>query len=334
MNDDANIWALVLAAGEGSRLRGLTTTVNGLAVPKQFCSLRGGSTLLQEALQRARAVALPERVCSIVAAQHRVWWANACNDLPERNVIVQPENRGTAYGILLPLLHIAARDPDATVVLLPADHYVRDEPVLAKSLRRAAALAAANPRTLYLLGIEPEAPDTELGYILPRDVSIDEAPQVLQFLEKPAPARARALLRGGALWNAFIIAASVQSFIELYQRRFPQDLRRMREAVHLDGDRTRRPLATVELYRDLATLDFSRNVLEGSTDNLRVLRVPECGWTDLGTPQRVAATLESLQPIVCLEEEWEPTGAGLNLAAQHWRLSMRRRVAAARGAVA
>lgn len=105
MNNN-NTWALVLAAGEGSRLRSLTTTATGQAVPKQFCSLQGGPSLMQEALQRAASIAPIQRTCSIVAAQHRRWWEAPLYHLPEENVIVQPENRGTAHGILLPLLHI------------------------------------------------------------------------------------------------------------------------------------------------------------------------------------------------------------------------------------
>ena len=154
--NESSTWALVLAAGEGSRLRTLTTTANGIAVPKQFCSLRGGSSLLQDALRRARDVTDPSRICSIVASQHRRWWSLDLQALPPANIIVQPENRGTANGILLPLLRIVARDPQATLLLLPADHYVRDEAMLGAALRKAASLAAASPDTVYLLGIEPD----------------------------------------------------------------------------------------------------------------------------------------------------------------------------------
>src|SRR5688572_7927177 len=83
-------WALVLAAGEGSRLRALTTS-NGVAVPKQFCSLHDGPSLLQEALHRAEAVAPRLRICTIVAAQHRRWWQGPLWSLPSQNIIVQPE---------------------------------------------------------------------------------------------------------------------------------------------------------------------------------------------------------------------------------------------------
>ena len=70
MHDSTHDWALILAAGEGSRLRSLTTR-NGIAVPKQFCSLNGGASLLQDALHRAESVAPRTRIATIVAQQHR-----------------------------------------------------------------------------------------------------------------------------------------------------------------------------------------------------------------------------------------------------------------------
>ena len=67
MKRNSATWAVVLAAGDGTRLAALTTDAAGISVPKQFCSLNGGNALIQETLQRARHVAAPERVCSIVA---------------------------------------------------------------------------------------------------------------------------------------------------------------------------------------------------------------------------------------------------------------------------
>jgi mannose-1-phosphate guanylyltransferase len=321
MNDKSNVWALVLAAGEGSRLRTLTTTANGTAVPKQFCSLRGGSSLLQDALQRAHSVAPAAQVCSIVAGQHRRWWSADLRSLSADSVIVQPENRGTANGILLPLLHIAARDPDATLVLLPADHHVRDEAVLAAALRKAAALAQVEPQTVYLLGIEPDCADSELGYIVPRGTLHASAP-VREFVEKPALPLARELLMRGALWNSFIIAASARALLALYRLRCDDVLAAMNEAVQADRI-AGSGAAIAAFYQDLRSLDFSRDILQGGTDSLRVVRVPECGWTDLGTPQRVAATLQGMLPVPELED-MPNEGGGLSLAAQHWRLNSRR----------
>jgi mannose-1-phosphate guanylyltransferase len=278
-------WALVLAAGEGSRLRGLTRNERGVAVPKQFCSLQAGPCLLQEALQRASAVAPLSNICSIVAEQHREWWTPVLNYLPEQNIVVQPQNRGTAHGILLPLLRIAERDPDATVVLLPADHYLRDEETMALALRRAADLAHSDRNSIYLLGVEPDEPDTELGYILPATRSREGAADVLSFVEKPNEKRARLLLEQGALWNVFIMAASVRTLLGLFDSSYAATIAGMRgfEGATLDS-----------VYRRLRTLDFSKDVLEGNESILKVLTVPHCGWTDLGTPERVGTILEQL----------------------------------------
>jgi len=85
MLDEANTWTLVLAAGEGSRLRSLTTCPCGTAIPKQFCCLFDGPSLLEEALQRARAVSNDAHACVIVADQHRRWW-DGCSALCRRRM--------------------------------------------------------------------------------------------------------------------------------------------------------------------------------------------------------------------------------------------------------
>ncbi len=106
MNAVHNTWVVVLAAGDGTRLSTLTTDLNGNAVPKQYCSLNGGASLLHEALLRAHRVVPRERICAIVADQHRRYWHKALWALPSDNIIVQPRNRGTANGVLLSVLTI------------------------------------------------------------------------------------------------------------------------------------------------------------------------------------------------------------------------------------
>lgn len=83
-------WALALAAGDGARLATLTTDANGRSVPKQFCSLNGGHSLLEDALNRGRRIVPRERLCAIVAADHRRYWQPTLWALPASNVIVQP----------------------------------------------------------------------------------------------------------------------------------------------------------------------------------------------------------------------------------------------------
>ena len=315
-----NTWSLVLAAGEGTRLRSLTTTSSGVAIPKQFCSLNGGSSLMQDALRRASSVAERSRVCTVVAADHRRWWESAVWSLPARNVIVQPRNRGTANGILLPLLHIAARDPEARVVLLPSDHFVRDEHTLSQSLREAVAQLDDFHSHIVLLGMEPEEADPELGYIVPGRGTTATL-HVRQFVEKPSLTLTRSLLADGALWNSFILAGRVAAFLDLYVQRYSELLNEMRTAVARDLDDPGDAMAAAELYERLPDLDFSRHVMEGAEGRLRLLPVPACGWSDLGTPKRVADALRR-HAIDTQGERDASHFSVLNLALQHARLGL------------
>jgi mannose-1-phosphate guanylyltransferase len=316
-------WAVVLAAGDGTRLARLTTDEHGNSVPKQFCSLDGGHSLLHEALQRARHVAPRERVCTIVADHHRRYWQSALWATPRANIIVQPRNCGTANGILLATLKILERDPLARIVFLPADHFVRDEAALASSLRDVATELTRNPQELLLVGIEPEEADPELGYIVPASASNGTLRAVEKFVEKPEPLVARALLRQGALWNSFIFAAHGPALLGMIRDAFPENVERLETAIARDARLGARSIALEEAYEDLAAVDFSRGVMQNVASRLRVLTAPACGWSDLGTPQRVAETLKRFEPGPGREPQ-APLAmpAFINLAAQHARLAM------------
>jgi mannose-1-phosphate guanylyltransferase len=243
------------------------------SVPRRFWKTRS---------TRGCAVADGGRVCAIVADHHHRWWCKALRGLRSTNVIVQPSNRGTAIGILLPLLKILARDRLARIVVLPSDHFVRDEGGLARSLRLAASLTETPESNLVLLGISPDHPDPEFGYIVPDRPDRHGTFRVQRFVEKPDWATATGLLDAGALWNSFIFAVRGAALLELYRRRHSTIVDAMAKAF------TSGKAALGELYERLPNLDFSRAVLEGAEDTLRVLAVPGCGWSDLGTPQRVA----------------------------------------------
>ncbi len=317
-NMPGGCWALVLAGGEGSRLRSLTTTSAGVAIPKQYCSLRGGCSLLHEALKRAASIALPQRICAVVASKHRDWWQTALQQLPVDNVVIQPGNYGTATGILLPLLAIMAQDREATIVILPSDHHVEDEMVLADALHEAVRALGRHPNDVLLLGIAPDEADPELGYIVPGIVDGNGTATVLKFVEKPPAAAARDLIAQGALWNAFIMAGRAEALLALFAKNAPELLCKMRRALEMSPHRPD-PASIEELYRTLAPLDFSRHILRGQEAHLRVLRVPPCGWTDLGTPRRVAVMLSRACPRPAETFDGIHGSGALNLTAQYRR---------------
>jgi mannose-1-phosphate guanylyltransferase len=316
---DSHTWALVLAGGEGTRLRQLTTTHGGTPIPKQYCSLIGGHTMLEEAITRAEGVVPRERVCSIVAHQHRQWWSTLLAEHPSRNIIVQPRGRGTGIGILYSVLHIAARDPHARILVVPADHHVRDEPTLRQGLRAALKRVERQADRPVLVGLEPERFDPELGYILPGRLDPSGVQTVTRFIEKPDASQASALIGDGGLWNTFILASSVEALLSLFMIRYAPIALEMQVLVShaLNSGSVGGAWASlVDLYERLPTLDFSRDLLEGNESKLHVLPVAECGWSDLGTPGRVAETLKRLPPehVSRVRRRRAPF---LDLAAQH-----------------
>lgn len=319
MLEEPNTWALVLAAGEGSRLRSLTTPSSGAAIPKQFCSLYTGPSLLQEALRRAQAVTAEARTCVVVAEQHRRWWQGALGSLNAENIVVQPENRGTAMGILLPLLQILSRDPEARLVLLPSDHHVRQEAVLTCALRDGLEQVDWRFHETLLLGVHPEEADPELGYILPGPSDGRGALTIARFVEKPSPAAARELIDAGGLWNAFIVVSSGLALLDLFRKRMPDVVRAMLAALQRDRHESLRGAAIAELYRTLPIVDFSRDIVAGQESDLRVLPVRPCGWSDLGTPKRVSEALRRT-PRPEAPRWIRSGGAYLSLAEQQERM--------------
>lgn len=319
MDAVGNTWAIVLAGGEGSRLHSLTTTALGVAVPKQFCSLRGGASLLHDALKRAESIASPKHICAVVSQRHRRWWHSALAGMPAANIVVQPRNCGTANGILLPLLYILDRDPEARILILPSDHHVRDERVLATALRCAMQELSTRCDQVMLMGILPEEADPDLGYIVPgsRDGAISI---VDRFVEKPDASLARSMVDKGALWNAFIVAAKGAALLRMFIQRYPQVVNGMRQVVMQNQFTPGLSAAALDLYRDLPDIDFSRQILQGAEPVLRVMQVPRCGWSDLGTPKRLAETLQTLPPPLDLPGmASNRPDAFLNLAVQQAR---------------
>lgn len=116
---------------------------------------------------------------------------------------------------------------------------------------------------------------------------------VARFAEKPSLEEARDLVADGALWNLFILGGTVRSMLELFCSDYAEAVVAMREALAQDG-RGGTQSALYAFYASRETLDFSRHILERQAAGLRVIRVPACGWTDLGTPHRVASAVRDI----------------------------------------
>jgi mannose-1-phosphate guanylyltransferase len=283
MSATGHLWSILLAAGDGKRVQPLTGEVDGVPVPKQFYRPGGKESMLRWTISRAADLVPVQHIVPVVASQHRRWWESELTDIPGSNVIVQPRNRGTGAGILLPLLHVRRLDPMARVLILPTDHYVEDEGRLRKAIVDAMDEAHRNHDRIVLVGTDPSENDTECGWIVPRGNTAEvPASRVAAFVEKPGYETSRRLAHRGAVVNTLIMVATADAMLKLFERAVPRLVEQF-----ASWSETRQ--AGVDgLYRIVPNVDFSHEVLESSCDLLSVVRAVGCGWMDLGTPARLS----------------------------------------------
>jgi mannose-1-phosphate guanylyltransferase len=281
-------WAVLLAGGDGTRLMG--TSVGGRQIdrPKQFCCFGQDHSLLEATLRRALRLTRAHGILPVVSSQHRNWWMSELRRIPRENVLVQPHNRGTAVAILHGLIHVLRIDSDPMIVVYPSDHAVDAESSLLRALDRALEAAADSPHELVLLGVVPDHPEGQYGWILPEPGGPTRVRRVRAFVEKPSPQVALTLMEQGGLWNSFIFAVSGRGLLELYERAVASLVESYLRSMPKSGWN---PHTLADFFASIPHGDFSRDVLERSSGRLRVVPVRDVGWTDLGSPARVEAWL-------------------------------------------
>src|SRR4029453_1132855 len=162
-------WALILAGGDGTRLRALTRQIAGDPRPKQFCPLLDGETLLDRTRRRVDLLTPPDRQGATLPRPHEPYFRPLITDLAPDRLVVQPANRGTGAGLLYPLMRIADLAGDVPVAVFPSDHFVDDDATFVRAVAGAVDALAAAPQRVILLGIEAASPETEYGWIEPAE---------------------------------------------------------------------------------------------------------------------------------------------------------------------
>lgn len=292
-SSDHQRYCVILAGGDGTRLRSLTQCVSADGRPKQFCPFWGGWTPLRATMRRAARRLDPERTLFVVTRAHERYYTDELADVRPQQILIQPENKGTAPAILLSLLHLRSLDREASVVFLPSDHHYGDEHGFLAAVHRAFEVAEDRTQGPILLGASPTHPEAGYGWIQPGPLVETVARRgffrVMRFWEKPSLPTARTLLNLGCLWNTFVMIGRVKAFLDMIQMAVPhlqdQFERHETKPGHFDSER---------LYKTLAPVDFSRDILVQCPAELAVMNAGPVGWSDLGEPERVVRLISQL----------------------------------------
>jgi mannose-1-phosphate guanylyltransferase len=290
--------ALLLAGGDGTRLQKFTAQLTGVPMPKQYCPLIRGRSLLELALFRSHFFTTAENMRVIINQNHLGWAREQLKSLPENNIIIQPENRDTGPGMIFALMQIAQTNPEATVAVFPTDHFIDNDTAFIAHALRAACLVEQLPQKIAVLGVTPNHPETGYGYIMPgAQVSTTITPwkvsHVKTFREKPNSTMAKTLISQGGLWNTFVLVFQVKRVLELLRDMAPKDSQKLFELQDCS-------INAHAIYRDIHPWNFSSQILARIPEELIVLETPDICWSDWGTPEAIERTYKHLNLVPAL----------------------------------
>ncbi|MGH7845175.1 MAG: sugar phosphate nucleotidyltransferase [Candidatus Binatia bacterium] len=301
--DDRLLYGIVLAAGEGRRLQLYVQEIRGEALPKQYVNLIGRRSMIEHTFHRAEKLIPAEQILTVVNRRHLLR-AEVCLQLasrPRETLVVQPANKETGPGVLLALMFVYKRCPQAIVAIFPSDHFVLEESRFMNHVKRAVQAIKQDPSRIVLLAIEPHEPETEYGYVVPHE-DVGElcrfgTRRVSAFIEKPRTELASELVMGGGLWNTMTMVFKAYTLLQLVRGIYPVlylDFCHILEAL---GTREERPTID-EVYENLEPANFSKQILERIAvdypESISVLPVREVFWSDLGSRERVLRVLRRL----------------------------------------
>jgi mannose-1-phosphate guanylyltransferase len=292
-------YTVIIAGGKGTRFWPLSRSQR----PKQLLKILSHKSLLDETADRALGLSGREQTFVVTVAEQVNALRKELPTLPRNNFLVEPEGKNTAPCIGLAAVEIAARDPEALMLVLPADHWVADATLFERTLIAAAELAVRH-NSLVTIGIHPDYPETGYGYIV-KGKSLGStrgipAYQVKRFAEKPTLALAQKLIRKGSLWNSGMFAWKAATLLELLRRYQPEistGLEAIHKAMHgrsLASANPKLRSIIAREYKKMPSISIDYAVLEKAGSEGRVLTMEaDFGWSDVGS---WAAVHRLLQP--------------------------------------
>jgi len=267
---------VIMAGGTGSRLWPLSRQLH----PKQFLTLAGTHTMLQETVQRLGGIdaAPPLLICN---EEHRFLAAEQMRLIgkDDATIVLEPVARNTAPAVALAALHLAAGGDDPLLLVLAADHVIRDTARFHDALVRGTSLAEAG--RLVTFGIVPDRPETGYGYI-ERGEPVEGGYEVARFVEKPDPETAASYVEGGRhLWNGGMFLFKASRYLEELARLRPDVLEACREALTTPASDMNFVRIDAKAFERCPDISIDYAVMEKTRD---AAVVPlDAGWSDIGS---------------------------------------------------
>jgi mannose-1-phosphate guanylyltransferase len=281
----SSLYALILAGGSGQRFWPLSRD----RMPKQLLALFDDKTMLEHTIDRLEGLVPKENILVLTNHQQLESVRSVLKDFPVENIVAEPEKRDTAPAIALAVGWVAARDANATMMVLPSDHLIKDVPAFQKALSTACR-AAEESGALVTIGIKPTWACPSYGYV-ERGTSFEtegDVPvyEVTRFREKPTSSLAEQFLaQGNFTWNAGMFFWTLPAVRENLSQHCPElaaFIESLQESTDFD--------ATVKAqFPSLPKLSIDFALMEKAP---RVLNVEACfDWDDVGNWTSVGAYL-------------------------------------------
>jgi mannose-1-phosphate guanylyltransferase len=283
-----HVYCVIMAGGKGERFWPLSTKTK----PKPFLNLIADRTMIQMTVDRIRFLVPDERVFVVLGEDHLDVAKKQLKQLADEHFIVEPAGRDTGPCIGFTAMALRAIDPDAIMVVMPADHYIPDEDAFVKTLIQAVECAKGG-EYLVTVGIKPTRPETGYGYIhAVEEIKVEggfSGFRVNRFVEKPnAPTAVGYLADGKYYWNSGIFVWQAQAVLQGIGQHMPslyEGLMRIDEAIITNNDDK-----IDEIFKGFESISIDYGLME-KADNVLMIKA-NFGWDDAGTWGSLLRVLE------------------------------------------